>query len=94
MRIGEIGGTSSRQTGLTPRETEPAAVPAPQSRALVALTPPAAPPDMSAAYRQPAFLAHLIATKDHHPQTRERRRAEPAEALAVYRAAAALIGRI
>lgn len=31
------------------------------------------------------FLAHLIATAARMPQTRERRRAEPAEALAAYR---------
>jgi hypothetical protein len=37
-----------------------------------------------------AFLAHLIATKAHAPQTREKRRAEPAEALAAYRAVANL----
>jgi hypothetical protein len=36
------------------------------------------------------FLAHLVATKDGHPQTRERRRAEPNVALAAYRATAAL----
>jgi hypothetical protein len=30
------------------------------------------------------FLAHLIATAVHAPQTRARRRAEPAEAVAVY----------
>jgi len=30
------------------------------------------------------FIAHLIATAAHMPQTRERRRAEPADALAVY----------
>jgi hypothetical protein len=30
------------------------------------------------------FIAHLIATAAHLPQTRERRRAEPAEAAAVY----------
>src|SRR5215471_12713478 len=31
------------------------------------------------------FLAQLVATKDGHPQTRERRRAEPNVALAAYR---------
>jgi hypothetical protein len=36
------------------------------------------------------FLAQLVATKDGHPQTRERRRAEPNVALAAYRATAAL----
>jgi len=32
------------------------------------------------------FIAHLIATAAHMPQTRERRRAEPEVALAAYRA--------
>jgi hypothetical protein len=41
--------------------------------------------------RQAAFLAQLIATKQQAPQTRERRRAEPSEALAAYRSAAGLI---
>ena len=31
------------------------------------------------------FVAHLIATRMQAPQTRERRRAEPKEAIAVYR---------
>jgi hypothetical protein len=30
------------------------------------------------------FIAHLIATKAQAPQTRTRRRAEPAEAISVY----------
>jgi len=34
-------------------------------------------------------LAHLIATKDQLPQTRERRRAEPEQAVALYAAAGA-----
>jgi hypothetical protein len=41
-------------------------------------------------YRQAPFLAHLLATKDQHPQTRERRRAGADEALAAYRTIAAL----
>ncbi len=40
---------------------------------------PAAQPRASA-----DFIAHLIATAAHMPQTRERRRAEPAEARAAY----------
>jgi hypothetical protein len=64
-------------------------VSATESRALVALTPAAAPSEPRA-YRQASFLAHLIATKDQLPQTRERRRAEPNEAIMAYRAAAAL----
>jgi hypothetical protein len=34
--------------------------------------------------------AHLIATKEHAPQTRERRRADPAVAISAYRTVAAL----
>jgi len=34
-----------------------------------------------------AFVAHLLATRDAAPQTRQRRRAEPAEAVVAYRAA-------
>ena len=44
-------------------------------------------------YRAAQFLAHLIATKDQLPQTRERRRADPAEAIAAYTAADALTDR-
>ncbi len=39
--------------------------------------------------RVAAFLAHLIATARQLPQTRERRCAEPAEAIAAYQAAIA-----
>jgi hypothetical protein len=61
-----------------------------ESRALVVLE-SAAEREPGAIYRQPAFLAHLIATKEQHPQTRERRRAEPGEAIAAYRAVEALV---
>jgi hypothetical protein len=67
------------------------AAPADPSRALVALTPATGlNGPLTTSYRQAAFLAHLIAVKDQVPQTRERRRAEPGEALAAYRAAGAL----
>jgi hypothetical protein len=63
---------------------------------LVALEPVAAARaphthERSPQFRQAPFLAQLIATKDQHPQTRQRRRAEPHEALASYRATAALL---
>ncbi|HWK95232.1 MAG TPA: hypothetical protein VNR39_07400 [Pseudolabrys sp.] len=60
-----------------------------RGRALV-VTAPQPSPEPASTYRQAAFLAQLIATRDHAPQTRERRRAEPMEALAAYRATAAL----
>ena len=87
MRIGEI-----RQASASPHVLsgdEPAAG---ESRALVVLQPPAPGGAVSANRRQAAFLAHLLAMKEQHAQTRERRRAEPQEALAAYRATARLAG--
>ena len=57
------------------------------SRALVPLAIGSADPHPSRTPRRQApFLAHLIATARQEPQTRERRRAEPAEAIAAYQA--------
>ncbi len=61
----------------------------PQGRALVLMAPTPAPEPAVRASRA-VFLAHLIATKEQAPQTRERRRAEPQEAIAAYRAMAAI----
>jgi len=61
-----------------------------ESRALVVLSPMTESAEPAIHYRHAPFLAQLVATKDHHPQTRERRRAEPDVALAAYRATAAL----
>ena len=60
------------------------------SRALTVVVAPAAHEASPVTRGDAAFLAHLIATKAQAPQTRARRRAEPAEALAAYRAAAEL----
>ena len=68
-------------------ETAPAA----ESRALVALTPPVQAAATPTNYRPAPFLAHLLAVKAQHAQTRERRRADPHEALAAYRATANLV---
>lgn len=88
MRIGAITTAGSRQGGRPAQGAE--AAPAGESRALVALTPAAATYKPSDSHRPAAFLAHLIATKGQLPQTRERRRAEPAEVIAAYRAGAKL----
>lgn len=90
MRIGHITTTNSRPDVRTLQDNEP---PAGASRALVALTPLATSRQPFESHRQAAFLAHLIATKDQLPQTRERRRAEPSEAIAAYRFARGLINR-
>ena len=72
---------------------EPGALPAPATgTALVAVT-PALPAERAwRPSRRPvaAFIAQLIATSRSAPQTRLRRRAEPAEAIAVYAAANAV----
>ena len=70
---------SPREASSAPRDKQTSA-----SRALIPLQ-PVAPGDTPLRTRtQAAYLAHLIATKDKLPQTRERRRAEPAEVIAVY----------
>jgi hypothetical protein len=89
MRLGEINKLGSRRPEPTPRGAATAEE-AVASRALVALTPAAAADKTPQACHQAPFLAQLLAMKDQHPQTRERRRAEPEEALAAYRATVAL----
>ena len=91
MRVDATKQATPGRTSQTPRDTKLApAEHATGSRALIALA-PALDKREQPAYRQAAFLAHLIAVKDQLPQTRERRRAEPNEALAAYRATAVLM---
>lgn len=91
MQIGEINSSSLRRPDGIEHHAEPdSAAPASESRALVALAPVTDTPERQIGYRDTAFLAQLIATKDLHPQTRERRRADPSEVLAAYRATAGL----
>lgn len=93
MRVGAIEQAAIGQTGGMPRDVAPAeAEHDTASRALVVVA-PVAPHRPPANYRQAAFLAHLIATRELLPQTRERRQVGPAEAIAAYRNSAALTGR-
>jgi hypothetical protein len=91
MRIGGVIGAA----GDTGRQPQGADASAPeqcaQGRALTVIAPevPRALPNV---YRQAPFLAQLIATKDQHAQTRSRRRAEPYEAIAAYKAVAGVVG--
>ena len=90
MRVAAISaGTFGQTDGQAPRHAE-TPEPRPESRALVVLQPQAAPGDRPMAYRHAPFLAQLIATNAQMPQTRARRRAEPQEAMAAYRAVAKL----
>ena len=86
MRIG--GSSEGRFRG---GDRRPVAVAArSESRALTVITAPAAREASPQTRGDAAFLAHLIATKTQAPQARAKRRAEPAEALAAYRAVANL----
>jgi hypothetical protein len=94
MHISGIGAAAIR---LTPRRSATRQR-APQTaetenRALIAITPaPQAERSWTHTRRPGApFLAHLIATQMQAPQTRARRRAEPEEAIALYRAATAVL---
>ena len=88
MRIGGASGptinasASRRKDGVHALD-----VPETESRALITIEAPAPSERTPRVTRHPSagFLAQLIATQMLAPQTRARRRAEPAEAMAVYR---------
>ena len=85
-----IGATASCAQGPRGRARDAQAPAAPSgSRALVpvAAPSPGARPALNLKRPFAPFLAQLIATQTHAPQTRARRRAEPEEALAAYAAA-------
>jgi DNA-binding transcriptional regulator YdaS (Cro superfamily) len=63
--------------------------PVTKGQALVAVAPvvrPELPAPVVRRVTSAAFLAQLIATREQFPQTRERRRAEPADAITLYAA--------
>ena len=91
MQLNEINASSPRHHDLRDRAAGADGAPATESRALVVLGSANSGPELQAVYRYAPFVAQLIAVKDQHPQTRERRRAEPNEALAAYRAAANIL---
>jgi hypothetical protein len=81
---------ASTGAGVRARTTssgETATVPA--GRALTVVEPASrtAPPSITSHRSSADFLAHLIAIDQQAPQTRTRRRAEPAQASLAYRAA-------
>jgi len=74
-----VAGPAARDegSGASAEATAPA-------RALIPLQPIAPTEPALRGRPQAGFLAHLIATERKLPQTRERRRAEPADAIAAY----------
>jgi hypothetical protein len=89
MRIVGVGGSINSAPAARRGASEAHERQAPEagSRALIALKAPAPSERTPRMTRHPAvgFLAQLIATRMQAPQTRARRRAEPEEAIAVYR---------
>lgn len=91
MMVDAILTINATTAGSTPQARLSATRPDERAtRALVAVTPPAAPMRARRSpYREVNFLAQLIAVRDQLAQTRERRRVEPAHAIMAYRAATA-----
>jgi hypothetical protein len=88
-----IGGLAGRSFGSLPqRDNAAAAAMASSGRALVPVRPVGRSENSAAPSRHPiaTFLAHLIATAQGDPQTRDRRRATPLEATTAYAASANL----
>jgi hypothetical protein len=88
--IARIGGaTAPALSGRVPGRAATRDAPSPASRTALVPVAPGHPPDAGLTPgRRPlsAFVAQLIATQRREPQTRERRRAEPADAIALYTA--------
>ena len=91
MRISPVGPIGTARSAQRPADAAGSA--ASESRALVAVEPAAPHAGPRTLTRHPAapFLAQLIATHLQVPQTRERRRVEPEEAIAAYRSAKGLV---
>ena len=88
--VSAINGSTVVAAGNTPRPgTSTPREKVSGGRALIPVTPiaPSETPIRARTRADAAFLAHLIATDQKAPQTRERRRAEPAEVIAAYAAA-------
>ena len=91
MRITEINSSTLQLTDSRKSHTAPEIVKDVAGRALLVIEPEREILSAATNFRQAPFLAQLIATKDQHPQTRERRRADPADAIGAYRAAEAMV---
>lgn len=91
MRTAENNSSTSQLTDSGQSDAAPEVVKDVAGRALLVIEPEREILGAVASFRQAPFLAQLIATKDKHPQTRERRRAHPADAIGAYRAAEAMV---
>jgi hypothetical protein len=89
--MSEINSSSSQLTDSDKSFGTPEVVKDVAGRALLVVEPEREILGAAGNFRQAPFLAQLIATKDKHPQTRERRRAHPADAIGAYRAVEAMV---
>jgi len=87
MRIASVGGSGSVPVNRHMEADAHQPDAAEEPRALIAVQAATASEQTPRVTRHPgaAFLTQLIATQMRAPQTRARRRAEPDEAIAVYR---------
>jgi hypothetical protein len=96
MRIVGASGPAVSFTSAARRGSEQPEPEAPEAevRSLIPIGPVIASDRSPALTRRPAapFLAQLIATHMQAPQTRARRRAEPEDAMAVYRSMTKPVG--
>jgi hypothetical protein len=91
MRVEKINSPSSRLMKSPNRDFERELVKDVAGRALLVVEPqPVTNEPVASNFRQAPFLAQLIATKDKHPQTCERRRAAPSDVIGAYRAVVAM----
>lgn len=91
LGISGIRSPSAAGASLRTLVPAPAAAARPHPDQEITAVAPAAPNERPRGHSQrpsAAFLAHLLATRAHEPQTRERRRAAPQIAQAAYRTAA------
>jgi hypothetical protein len=95
MALNGIGPVALRRSSSVSRFAK-AAAPSSESRALVPIVEITPDEDPFPYFRGPAapFLAHLIATAQGEPQTRDRRRAEPKAAAQAYEAVSACVNGI
>ena len=89
--IGAVFSREARRSAVVEAEATKAAVTA--LVPVAAAQPPAEDQGKSPRRSSASFLAQLIANEKQLPQTRERRRAEPQQAIAAYGAAARLTRR-
>jgi hypothetical protein len=87
MRIVGVSSSVSAIGRQTERGSSDGTAPEAHHTALIRIEPPRPSEGDWRSTRHPSapFVAQLIATRMQAPQTRERRRAEPHEAIAVYR---------